>query len=160
MLKNVRYLMVGLLLLALQAEAFAVAFKMKNDASYSIRARAYDRGAWRSWVTFNPGDWGDFAPKVERTVHTVQFEVLTSSGWKRVYQGNHGSRMFTRVVQVIEGPDGDPAFLWWDEPGGGCRDMPPHPQRGGSTCLRESGWYWDTLWSNLRKLSTAYLAGS
>lgn len=157
-----KYKMIILCLLmsaGLSTETFAVAFKLKNDASFTVRVRAYDRGEWRPWVKFAPGGWGDFAQKVERSSHTIQLEKWVGGGWERVYQGNHGSRMFTRVLQVVDAPDGSPLLAWWDERPG-CRSMPPHPERGGSTCLKESGgWYWKTLYRAAKKIGQAYAAG-
>lgn len=158
-MKFLRILNMAALWLMLQPGAQAVAFKAKNDASFSVRIRVADRGSWRPWVTFNPGDWGPFAESVERAHHSVQLEVWTSSGWNPAYSGTHGSFMFTRVLQVIDGPNGYPLLAWWDEPPG-CRGMPPHPSTGGGTCLKESGgWYWRKVYSFARRVGQAYAAG-
>lgn len=158
-MKFLRIIVIAAFGLGLQPVARAVAFKAKNDASFSIRVRVSDCGSWRPWVTFNPGDWGNFAERVERAHHSVQLEVWTTSGWNPVYSGAHGSFMFTRVLQVMDGPNGDPLLAWWDEPPG-CRGMPPHPSIGGKTCLKESGgWYWQKLYSFARRAGQAYAAG-
>lgn len=148
----------ALMLTLWSLNASAVAFKLKNDARFSVRARVHDRGAWMPWMTYNPGGWAVFGPKVERTNHHVQIDVWTSQGWKRVYSGTHGSHTLTRVIHIMDGPDGDPIIAWWDEPIG-CRGMPIDPRRGGQTCLWPSGWLLDKLTTGLYKVGEAWLAG-
>lgn len=149
----------AVVLIAVTTKTEAVAFKMKNDSSSTFRARAFDRGEWRSWVTFNPGGWDDFAPGVKRREHNIEIDIWNGQEWVPIYRDHHGSKLWTRVVQVIEGPDGL-YFAWWDEPGGGCRDAPPHPIQGGKTCLRPSGgWMWNEMFKYARKVAGAYVIG-
>jgi hypothetical protein len=126
--------------------AAAVAFKLKNDSSITVRARVHDRGQWRPWVTFQPGGWAVFAPKVKRTEHDVEIDVWEGGRWQPIYRNHHGSRFFTRVVQVVQYSGDDKVyFAWWDEPPG-CRDAPPRPGTNDKTCLKPSGgWLWKKL---------------
>jgi hypothetical protein len=151
-------LVIAFALTAMPGICNAVAFKMKNDSQYHLRARCYDRGQWRGWVQFSQGGWGDFATSVTRAEHSIEIQIWNGNGWQRLYYGNHGSRMFTRIVQVYSNYNGEIYLLWWDEPPG-CRDSPPHPERGGSTCLKTSGWYWDTAFKYSKKIGMAYLIG-
>jgi hypothetical protein len=166
-----RYLQVtGLLLVAwvlcYPSSANAVAFKMKNDSKYTLRARCFDRGSWRNWVVYRPGGWGDFAPKVKRREHSVEIQVWNNGVWQPLYYNHHGSRMFTRVVQAFNDYNGRVYFVWWDEPPG-CRGAPPYPGTRRSTCLKPSGWLKSWLrgfaQGNLLKYATkvgkAYLLG-
>lgn len=155
--QHIRYTLSALLTMWC-LNAAAVAFKLKNDASFSVRARVHDRGAWMPWMIFNPGGWADFGPKVERTTHHVQLDVWTGQGWKRVYSGVHGSHTLTRVMHIMDGPDGDPIVAWWDEPPT-CRGMPIDPRRGGRTCLMPSGWLMEKFTTALYKVGAAWLAG-
>lgn len=139
-------------------DAAAVAFKLKNDASFTVRARVHNQGAWMSWMTYDPGGWAVFGPKVQRTTHQVQLDVWTGQGWKRVYSGVHGSHTLTRIMHIMDGPDGDPIITWWDEPPG-CRGMPIDPRRGGQTCLLPSGWLMAKFTTTLYKVGAAWLAG-
>jgi hypothetical protein len=119
--------------LAFSKNANAVAFKLENSTRYSIRAKVYDHGTWRSYVTVNPGEFRDIATEVERTEHAVVIQMLTNNGWQTVYSNHHGSRLFTRVVQVSENGNSF-YFSWWDEHPG-CRDSPSTP----GTCLTPPG---------------------
>lgn len=117
----------------------AVTFKLKNDSQYWLRARAFDRGQWRSWVEFAPGGWDVFALHVKRTEHDIEIQIWDGSQWMPLYYNHHGSRLFTRVVQVFNDQKGNIYFAWWDEPPG-CRGAPPYPGSGEGTCLKPSGW--------------------
>lgn len=161
---NLRWIvvLVVMLLATLVARpAEAVAFKLKNDTSLTLRARVHDRGQWRSWVTFQPGGWGDFATSVKRTEHDVAIDVWQGNHWEPLYRNHHGSRLFTRVVQVIQySGDNKLYFAWWDEPPG-CRDAPPRPGTNDRTCLQESGgWLWRKLVQYAVKIGKYYLVGS
>lgn len=123
--------------LAVTRRAEAVAFKLKNDTSHTVRSRVLDRGAWRDWVSFGPGGWGDFAKKVKRAEHDVEIDIWADGAWRPLYRNHHGSRLFTRIVQVVE-QLGYISFQWWDEPPD-CRDAPPPPGTPNTTCLRSSG---------------------
>ena len=146
-------MLIGFLCFLLPNDANAVAFKCKNDSEYKVRLRAYDRGNWRSWVEFNPGGWGDFAKSVTRSTHTIEIEIMTESGWRHLYQGNHGSKAYTRIVQIIEVNE-QPQLVWWDERFGGCRDAPPHPVHGGNSCLDKSGEF---SWNNIVNINPSSL---
>ncbi len=141
------YLIVVLLVstLGFMQASHAVAFKLKNDSSQTLRMRVHDRGDWRPWVMARPGFWGDVAPGVKRTNHAVQVQVLVWAGvyaiWVPYYQGMHGSRSWTRILQIFDNDAEryNVGKVWWDERGRGCRDMPPHPVSGGNSCLKPSG---------------------
>lgn len=148
-------------ILSLPSVSEAVAFKMKNDSQYTLRVTVHDRGRWRPWVVFRPGDWGDFATQVKRTEHDVRIEIWNGQGWNPLYANHHGSRMFTRIVQVFNDVQGRIYFAWWDEPPG-CRGAPPYPGTGGRTCLKPSGWVYgqfDKLIRQAVKAGSAYLLG-
>lgn len=145
------------LLLVFASDMHAVAFKLCNHSSQTFRARVYDRDVWRGFVEFGPDGWGDFAPGVTRSEHTVEIQILTASGWKEFYYGNHGSKLWTRIVQIYETPDGTLQMRWWDERGRKCRDAPPHPTSHRSTCLDSSGGghfksIAKLVWKNRRKV--------
>ena len=149
-----RIVMVAALMLligyvVLPPEADAVAFKMANYSSHTLRMRIYDRGEWRPWVQCPPGFWGDVAKSVKRTEHSVEIDVWTGNGWRPYYRNHHGSRAFTRVVQALDAGQGI-VFAWWDEPPG-CRDWPPRPWVQEGTCLRRAGWYKGELTAALRR---------
>ena len=129
------------LLLFVNYELHAVAFKLKNDTEFYLKARCFDRGNWRPWVEFPPGGWGDFAPKVTRSDHTVQIQIRVDGEWIDFYYGNHGSRVFTRIVQIAGDSNNNLYIAWWDEPPH-CRDAPPNLFTGGYSCLKPSGWLW------------------
>lgn len=136
------------------SEVSAVALKMSNDSEVTIRIRGSDRGHWRGWKTFNPGDWGNFATKVARTKHRIQIDAWVDNSWQRIYEGTHGSRVFTRVFQLYQARDGNVSLRTFDEPPG-CRSRPPHPNTIGSSCLRPSGNIvrnlFELAWDNRRK---------
>ena len=115
--------------------ANAVAFKLKNSTPYAIRAKVFDRGNWRSYVSISPGQCKVFGESVTRSEHSVVIQMKTEEGWKTIYKDNHGSRMMTRIVRVVESDDGY-YFAWYDEPPG-CRDCPDSDGHG---CLYKSGW--------------------
>lgn len=157
----VLFMLLGCLLLSSKVEA--VAFKMKNDSQYTLRARVYDRGAWRPWVVFSPDGWGDFATNVKRAEHTVEIQIWDGYQWQPLYWNNHGSKICTRVVQAFNDNDGNIYFAWWDEqPFTGCRQAPPDPWSGGSTCLKPSGWIYGEIKKLMRqavRVGTAYVLG-
>lgn len=128
----------------LDQSANAVAFKLENSTSYKVRAKVYDRGHWRDYVTINPGQCVVFGSKVERTEHDVIIQMYVDGEWKTIYKNHHGSRVFTRLVHLTEN-SGKFYFSWWDEPPG-CRDCPSAPG-----CLRKSGW--------INKVKDAYKVG-
>lgn len=129
-------------MLFLSNSAFAVTFKCMNDTKYTFRMRVHDRGIWRPWVTISSNSFEYVAPKVERTKHSVEIEMLINRKWELVYSNKHGSKAWSRIAQIIE-IDGDIALLWWDEPGGGCRDWPINPNKGRyKSCLKPSGDWW------------------
>jgi hypothetical protein len=135
---------------------------MKNDSRNILRVTVYDRGQWRPWVTFRPGGWGDFAREVQRGEHSVAIDIwVDGNGWRPLYRKNHGSRLYTRIVQVFNDSQGRIYFAWWDEPPG-CRGAPPHPSAGGRTCLKPSGWMWgefNKLMQQAVRVGAAYLLG-
>jgi hypothetical protein len=119
---------------------YAVAFKVQNDTEYTFGVRIFDRGSWRPRIICYPGFWGDVATSVERADHTVQIQILINNQWRDFYYGNHGSKMFTRIIQLVQSGH-QMGIAWWDEPPG-CRDQPPHPiLRPYGSCLKSSGWY-------------------
>lgn len=152
---------VALIIVAFPKSAHAVAFKVRNNSNLTLRVRVHDRGNWRPWVVCPPTFWGNVASSVKRTEHAVQVDVQTQGpnrryrSWAPLYRGHHGSRMWTRILQVIGNPQGGTIFAWWDEPGGGCRDMPDRP----GTCLKRSGWMQRDLMSLAVKAGQAYAMG-
>jgi hypothetical protein len=138
-----RHLLLAFFSLMIQP-SFAVAFKMENSTPYKIRAKVHDRGAWRDYVTIQPGECKVFGSSVERTEHSIAIQVYMKGEWRTVYKNHHGSRVFTRLVHVTYN-DSKFYFAWWDEPPG-CRDCPS--QQG---CLRKSGW--------VNKIKDAYEVG-
>lgn len=134
--KSARIHIVGILtmILFMNHSANAVAFKLKNDTKYSVRAKVYDRGAWRSYIQIDPGECIVFGSSVERTEHDVIIQMNTEDGWKTIYENHHGSRLFTRIVRISES-NNKFYFAWYDEPPG-CRDC---PSGNGHGCLKKSG---------------------
>ncbi len=160
-LRRLLMVVVAVAALLMVREAGAVAFKLKNDSSFTVRARVYDRNAWRPWVTFQPGAWGDFATKVKRTKHDVEIDVWRNGQWDPLYRRQHGSRLFTRVVQVFA-RNGDLYFAWWDEPPFiHCRDAPPPIGSNGHTCLKPSGgWIFSKFFEYAVKVGRYFLVGN
>jgi hypothetical protein len=76
--------------------------------------RVFDRGGWRPWVVANPSFHGAVAPKVKRTAHAVEIQVLKNGQWLPLYSGEHGSRTFSRVLK-IKGGNSNFEFSWYDE---------------------------------------------
>ncbi len=136
-----RILILIFLLLGTHA-LMAVAFKLENGTSASLRATVYDRGGWRNYIQVNPGQCKDIETDVERTEHGVKIEMLTSNGWQQIYSHHHGSRFFTRLVYVTE--DANNYFFKWYDEHPGCRDCASTP----NTCLK--GPF--VTWSNAIKL--------
>lgn len=136
--------------------SFAVAFKLMNDTNFTVRARAHDRGEWRGWVEFTPGGWGDFAKKVKRTKHKIEIDIKKGMEWYPLYRGKHGSKLWTRVVQLIVAGD-KIGIQWYDERGGGCRDKPPLQGHRDESCLKKSG---DLLAMKIIKIGVTILGNA
>ena len=132
-------------------ECHAVAFKMYNETDFKVRARAYDRAAWRDWVEFNANAWGVFAANVERTDHQIQLEVWSEKDrtWVPFYDNKHGSRIFTRVIHLTgSNSERRLSVAWYDE-APGCRDKPPCAENSYKSCLNRSG-----VLNNIKKAIT------
>jgi len=149
---------VGIVLMAalFARDAYAVAFKVRNNTGHTLRVRIQDRGTWRAWVTCGPNFWGDIATDVKREKHPVQVDYWNGSKWTSMHRGVHGSLLWTRILQVIDAPGGGVVIAWWDEPGGGCRDAPDTS----NTCLKRSGdWMIKDLEGVIVKVGQAYMLG-
>lgn len=135
-------------------DSLAVAFKLMNDTSYTVRARAHDRGEWREWKEFYPSGWGDFAKKVKRTKHKVEIDIKKGNKWYPLYRGKHGSKLWTRVAQLVVSGN-KIGIQWYNERGGGCRDKPPLPGHRDDSCLKKSG---DWLAMEIIKIGTTLIS--
>jgi len=123
--------------LAGSTDVSAVALKLMNDTARSWRARAYTADGWTTWREYNSGGWGDFATNVERAFHRVEVQVKGQDGsWYTEFSGLVDARRFTRIAQVVDTNGGrEYSLMWWDERGGGCRDMPPLLPSRPQSCL-------------------------
>ena len=146
---NVRWIVFwagGALFFTAAQEAQAVAFKCHNQTNLKFRMRVQDRGEWRPWAEMPSGYWECPAKSVKRTEHNVEIDVWTTNRdnskteWVPFYRGQHGSRVFTRIIHLYQDPQGNVVMTWYDEPAG-CRGKPVWDGRKTDDgCLAKSGW--------------------